>query len=72
MVDTNDDHPDTTDVQDSLVEDSGHCDGNHLQLVPVDYFMYHSADDSGNSQFDSLLGDYSYVSVNQLLWAFIT
>ncbi len=51
VISTNGNQPDTTDVQDLLVEDSGHYEENHMQLVPVGYFIDNGTDDSGNSQF---------------------
>ncbi len=50
VVSTNDDEPGAADVQDSLVEDIGLCEKSQQQLVPVNYFMYNRADDSGNFQ----------------------
>ncbi len=50
VVSTNNDEPDTTDDQDSLVEHSGLCEENHMQLVPINYFMDNTGDDSGKSQ----------------------
>ncbi len=50
VVSTNDDEPDAADDQDSLVEESGLCEENHMQLVPVNYFMDNTGDDSGKSQ----------------------
>ncbi len=51
------------------MEDIGHYEENHMQLVPVGYFMDNGEDDSGNSQFCFLARGLFFTSLNQLFWA---
>ncbi len=72
VISTIGNQPEAPDIQDSLVEDTGLYEENHMQLVPVNYFMDNRADDSGNFTFSFLLRSL-FMSISRLVaFRFIT